>query len=365
MSEIKFPLFFTKTGTPAEKRNLAYYCIDAVAGEAGVYKITRRGTRGPWKSLGQGSLSDVNRIYLEIIQKESSIPAPKKPIYVAADVEEALVPVAAEIAVVTETETPEVKDLAVTEDAGTATPIAYAPRGIVASVLSRIKDHTDLTERELSDYLWTCLERNRMSDKKCVVHTRLHDKFGQPIYITAHERGDNEISCLQNSRIVDTIASVKYYEPACTDAVMPSPIQWSYSVSDYVWDPTLPVAPITDFSYDHMVRGRSGRIRDDIPHMSEEELLYAIKTSLAIGVERAAVDCTYAIPTYSRKRNSVNMLLPLYIPQYSLKEPVAAILLFKGHLGYTPATILTCRMAYLSAVAFRDPANTWLKECKL
>ena len=235
---------------------------------------------------------------------------------------------------------------------------------VVSAVWGRIKGRTEMTEVELTAYLFNCLERNRKSDKKCAVHTRLFDKFGQPIYITAHERGDEE-SCLKNSHIVDTIAAVKYFEPACTESTMPAPIQWSYSMADYVWDATLPVAPITEFSYGHMVKDRGDRISACVEELSEEDLLYAIKTSIAIGLERAAVDCTYALPSYSRKRNQVNMLLPLFVPQYSFKEPVGAIMLYKSHLGYTPATILSCRMAYLSVSAFRDPMNTWLKECKL
>ena len=228
--------------------------------------------------------------------------------------------------------------------------------GVIKAIVDRM---SGVTHEEINSWVYLCVCRNRTLSAGRVINTRLVDRIGQPIYVV--DCGNyKEDPNLKFVHLVDTIQQARKWYPDLEDTVMPQPIQWSMNVSDYIWNPNLPVIPVSLHVFEHIAIERKERLPKLLQGLSPTSLLAAIKDSMQHGAEKACIDISYALPNYSRRSNSVSMMLPLTVPVINDSAPVAALVLAKTLSGYSLRTIITLEMAKNSVRLFRDPTMTWV-----
>lgn len=231
---------------------------------------------------------------------------------------------------------------------------------ITKVVMARVSHMPGIDTRQVNNYIYMLLWRNQRSDKNRVINTRWADQYGQPIYLLYTGAFNKPIS-LRNAHLVDSISQAQTLCSAVTQTRLPDPLQWSEDVSDYFWDPTMEVLGLSDRAMEHIAEERATRLEGPARSLDTQTLIRSIKEALYTGQQRACRDCAYALPGYSRRYNSVGMLLPLHVYTKDSELPEAVMLLSKTVHGYSLVTLITPQQAYISVRAFRDPEMTWLK----
>ncbi|MCI5563737.1 MAG: DUF3825 domain-containing protein [Intestinimonas massiliensis] len=248
------------------------------------------------------------------------------------------------------------------EDASKATGDLRPERvhEITKSVMQRVSYLPGIDYRQLNNYLYVLLSRNRVSERNRVINTRLVDELGQPVYLLYVGDFNKQVD-MRQAFLVDSISEAQKIFSGVTQTRLPDPLQWSDDVSDYIWDPTMEILSLSDRVVQHIVSERTGRICGQLATLEPATLLRNIKEALFTGQQRACRDCTYALPAYSRQHNSVGMMLPLHVYTNDTELPEAVLLLSKTVHGYSLVTIVTPKQAYISVRMFRNPEETWLK----
>lgn len=244
---------------------------------------------------------------------------------------------------------------------GTDSALSSTLSGGVQSVMKRVRETCGMSEQELTTYLFLCMCRNRALGGSPLINTRLVDVMRQPVYILdcSPSSGTPAVSYCH---VIDNLEQIKRWLPGVTVTEFPPPIQFADSPADCVWNPSMPVYPIGMGAVDHIYVDRQDRLPEELKGLDRGVCMEVIKQSLEVGAYNARIDCTYALPSYSRTRNDVGLMLPLTIPALYGPKPVAAMLLNKEATGYYLSTIITLEMARRSVRLFRDPQYTWLKE---
>lgn len=232
-------------------------------------------------------------------------------------------------------------------------------------VWNLVSASTYIPREYLGDYLYICMWRNRISKNGAVFNSRLTDILGQPIYLvdtSYNSEGITENTKLHTSnlRVVSTLEEARKYAPGLQ--YLPAPLQWASSPSRYLWDPAIPLMPITPNVIQHVCVERKDRLPEELRNMQPAVLMQAIKQSIEDGARQASTDIFHALPSYSREHNEVSMMLPIRLPLLYGDSVVAVALLTRRPVGYQLVTIITTEMARRSVMAFTNPANTWLKE---
>ena len=230
-------------------------------------------------------------------------------------------------------------------------------------VYERVKGHTNFDLNDINSYLYLCVYRSLVQNAGPVINTRLTDILSQPIYVCYCGDEDAGNINLRNVHVVDTIDDVRRLLPTLQIDVMPAPIQFGHFY-DCIWNPTLPILPVSINTYNHICVERVERLPEELKSVPPISLFNAIKASLDEGAKKASTDIAYALPTYSRRSNDIAMLLPLTIPVLNGGKPIAAMMVRKTLQGYQLSTIITLSMAYAGVRLFRDPELTWLKGVK-
>lgn len=227
-------------------------------------------------------------------------------------------------------------------------------------VFERVSYLPGIDALQVQNYLLMVLWRNRHADQSRVINTRLVDRIGQPIHIlyTGDFSGNFALSEVY---VVDSIAQAVAIYPELTQPTLLSPIQWSSNLADYIWDSRLEVLKISDATYEHIFRSRRYRFDKEHAAIDPSTLLRSVREAMSSGQQRAARDCSFALPSYSSRRDSINMMLPLHIFTGDGELPESVLLLGRTEHGYSLMTILTPQQAYVGVRAFRDPESTWLK----
>lgn len=234
------------------------------------------------------------------------------------------------------------------------------PQDVAKVVLARVDYMRGIDLRQVSNYLFMAISRNNCSERNRVIHTRLVDKIGQPIYILYTGDFTQPVS-LSYAHLVDSISQAQMVFPSLKQTHLPDPLQWSTDTSDYIWDPSMEVLNLTERAVEHISVERTARLSGVLADMEPASLLRNIKEALHTGQQRAKCDCAYALPSYSRRYNNVCMLLPLHVHTQDTELPEAVMLLAKTLHGYSLVTLVTPQQAYMGVRAFRDPELTWLK----
>lgn len=241
------------------------------------------------------------------------------------------------------------------------TPTALCDWPVVKLAYARVKDTAGMEPSELGGYLNLCISRNRKVNGPRIINTRLADVFGQPLYILDLQE-KNEVCRLQHAKIVDTLAQARGFDPTLTLTEMPREIQWTTNYSDYVWNSTIPVAPLTTSVMDHICERREERLPAELRDAPVAVLAEAIMNSVREGAQCAARDISYALPQYSLANDDVTLLLPLRVGLITGGKPVAAMVFAKQLTGYNLRTIVTLDMARRSVRMLRPLKGTWLEE---
>ena len=237
---------------------------------------------------------------------------------------------------------------------------------IEESLWKDIKDTTWLFKESVADHILTLAQRNRYIGVSPVFDTRLYDSANQPIYIAdmdfdKREQKHNRIR-LQQLRIFKALHEVQAVCPSVRE--LPLPIQMAHDPSNYLWDPTSRILPITLHTMEHILEDNNNRLPEVFAGASRTALMEFLRNEILIGEARALRDPFFALPCYSARDDSVSMLLPVHSPLLSERNKVvAALILGKGARGYTVKTLLDGAQAVRSVSLFCDPRNTWLKEC--
>lgn len=335
-------VYFDKTGALLSKVDdkASRYKVSTEDGESGTL-CKRKGST--WFKIAEGTLRELMDILDKLIKEE--VKPRKKPVATVAEEESVKV----------EKQVPAKPEVIITQpadaaDAPNATKVLY----------HRIKSHTSYTLKELNDYLYICMCRNRKLNTTPIINTRLTDYMGQELYVIDTGWGTEVIS-QENLRIVDSLKECKGLLGTCADAALPSPIQWCTDPADYIWDSTVKVLPISMETFDHITKDRVERLPVEFRGLAPTTLIDSIRRSIAEGEAMSCRDATYALPSYSRKYDKVNMLLPLRFISDRSQVPEAVMLITKSTMGYRLCTIITPEQAYVGVRAIRDPNLTWLK----
>lgn len=227
--------------------------------------------------------------------------------------------------------------------------------------MKRLSSSSDVSEASLSSHLFLCISRNKDIGGSPVINTRLVDVMNQPIYIIDRSAKDSEPT-LRHCYTVDSIDQANSMLGSNVIKEMPRPIQFSESMEDYMWNPTMSLLPVGIDAMTHILEKQEKRFPKELVNTSDNIRMEAIKNSLEVGAYKSCIDCSYALPAYSRITGKVGMMLPLLVPVLCGQVPVAALLLNKCAVGYYLSTVLTIEMATRSVRMFRDPAYTWLRE---
>ena len=246
-------------------------------------------------------------------------------------------------------------------------PSIHTSAALIARLESLMMEPAYLKGDLLFSYLALAMWRNRAMKKGPVFNTRLTDVFGQDIYLAdTSYNGYGVVSnphlYMNRLRIVMSLEEARTYDPNLQ--ALPAPIQWSDKVSDYFWNPTIPLRPLNIGNLQHICVERKDRLPEELQAIEPSILMQSIKQNLEQGAQRARIDVRYALPSYSRTHDEVSMLLPIRLPLLYGSKVIAAALLAKGPLGYSLKTVITTEMARRSVSLFTDPDTTWLKECE-
>lgn len=234
-------------------------------------------------------------------------------------------------------------------------PMQHTPL-IVSQLLTTVHRKYGLTEQELRGYVATLavrLERRYCNDH--VFDIGLQDTAGNPIRIYYH------------GSLLTPIRRYSYLslEPAQGQPfVVPPKVTWFNSPSSCIWDSNLP-AMIPVYKRDHLIAraqeriaGFEGRDRSSVDAI--------LRDANRIAASLASFDIHMAIPTYSARRDDVALMLPLFHSSGiaplapASGRPLGALVYYRDLRRYTLVTILSMRQAYLSAMLFTDPSNTWV-----
>lgn len=243
--------------------------------------------------------------------------------------------------------------------------ISAEDNSVVSVVWSKCRYTTWLSEKQLYCYLVLAAIRNRYAGKSAMFDTRLYDGMKQPIYLVDTDwvanpkRVNTSIrkGCL---KACDSLAEARCIRSDIQD--VPRPLQWSDNVSEYMWDPTTPIAPITLHAIEHIVQERGERFPEELKGKDEVAVMEVVKKAAVDGAMVAARDPFYALPAYSKEHNDVTLMLPVYIPLLYGNKVIAALVVKKWATGYRVVTMLDTVQAVRSVSLFRDPRTTWLKE---
>lgn len=235
---------------------------------------------------------------------------------------------------------------------------------IVEKVWSLISETTHLEKDDLRDYLFLAMWRNRACKSGPVFNSRLTDMLGQDIYLADTSYNDNGVyeglrMSPEDLYIVMYLEDAKKYAPGLK--YMPAPLQWASNVTDYVWNPTIPLHPLNAGNIQHICVERKDRLPEELQSLPPTVLIQAIKQSVEEGARKACTDMSYALPCYSREHDSVGMMLPVRVPILYGDRVICVALLAKSQLSYNLCTIITNDMARKSVQLFTDVRNTWLK----
>lgn len=147
----------------------------------------------------------------------------------------------------------------------------------------------------------------------------------------------------------------------CSDIKeLPQYFRWSSNPADMVWNPSIPLQPVTQHQMEHICIDNITRLPEELQNLDTPVLMQAIKQEVEKGVKIAACDARYALPIYSADLHRVSMVLPVRIPLLYGDRIVACAILDKSELGYRLVTLITVGMAKTSVATLTDITNTWL-----
>jgi hypothetical protein len=216
------------------------------------------------------------------------------------------------------------------------------------------------TVDHVASYLYMVLRRNGACRRSHIIHTRLLTKDGRPIYILY--LGDlTRNYTLRAAYVVSSIQQARSIYPELRMQTLPLPLQWSKDTSDYMWNPYRPTLGILWDTYIHITEDRRDRLHESLQKLPAIELRSLLRRAVDEGRERAQLDSAYALPNYSSRYNTVNLMLPLRLAPTDDEPPENVLMLTKRAHGYALLTVLTVEQAYLGVCAFRDPETTWLR----
>lgn len=241
-------------------------------------------------------------------------------------------------------------------------PTAYRESEISApyKVYNRLGPDCKLSIKQVSDFLYLCMWRNCRCGNTPLINIRLLDSFGQNIYVLDRGWRIGGTENLRDLVVVETLSQANEIYDGSTIAALPHPIQWSSDMRDYVWDPSLELCPISSSTFRHIMEERRDRFPKSIQRIPIDAAFRYVKAAVQRGARLASTNAFYAIPSFSKKFNRVNMMLPLYLFASDDQLPEGVLLLNKTHCGYSLYTIITPQQAYMGAILFVNPENTWL-----
>lgn len=235
--------------------------------------------------------------------------------------------------------------------------------GIIDKILYKLSKSTDFNYETLKDYIITCIYRNRRIQKNPIINTRLLDRLDQPIYIYdyGYTRPVTNIN-IDNIISIESLEQAKSICDEITIESLPEPLQWSSNPSDYIWNPSISISPISNNTYDIIEKYQRDKLNEQLRDKDIKVIMNEIQRSCQDGEMVSKIDIAYAIPAYDRDHDKISMMLPLKSQIISGNKVLNAMIFTKGLLGYSLYAIATVEEARQLARMFRDPRTTWLME---
>lgn len=229
---------------------------------------------------------------------------------------------------------------------------------LINTIWNLCKNTTHIKRENLADSVLIMCNHNRYIKGGPVFNTLLYDDLYQPIYIVDRGYGKDARANLSELRMVRSLSEA---QAMCSDIKeLPQYFRWSSNPADMVWNPSIPLQPVTQHQMEHICVDNITRLPDELQNLDTPVLMQAIKQEVEKGVKIAACDARYALPIYSADLHRVSMVLPVHIPLLYGNRIVACAILDKSELGYRLVTLITVGMAKISVATLTDITNTWL-----
>ncbi len=238
----------------------------------------------------------------------------------------------------------------------------------IADLWDYVGETTWLPKENLDKYITVCAVRNRYIGQAKIFDCRLRDEASQPIYFvdtTWDDRAKKQSTTGLDKSGLKLCMSLPEAQAIDSGILsLPQPLQWSDNIAHYLWNPTIPLAPITLRTMEHICVERRYRLPEVFKEMSASEVLEIVRHAANDGAARACRDPYFALPAYSVEHNDVSMMLPIRVSGFNKNKVIAALLLKRTQTGYKILTLLELSQAARSCSMFCDPDTTWLRGVK-
>lgn len=253
-------------------------------------------------------------------------------------------------------------------EGGTLSRSKQGKKSDIADLWNYVGETTWLPKENLDTYITVCAVRNRYIGQAKIFDCRLRDEASQPIYFvdtTWDDRAKKQSTTgLDKSGLKLCMSLPEAQAIDSGISSLPQPLQWSDNIAHYLWNPTIPLAPITLRTMEHICVERRYRLPEVFKEMSASEVLEIVRHAANDGVARACRDPYFALPAYSVEHNDVSMMLPIRVSGFNKNKVIAALLLKRTQTGYKILTLLELSQAARSCSLFCDPDTTWLRGVK-